>query len=65
MSSFQKYWERLKSDRPEEYDRQLKRNRDRIKTMRQAIYADPEKHKVYKEKQRLRYAKNRVASTTS
>jgi len=65
MSTFQKYWERLKSERPEEYDRQLKRNRERIKAMRAAIYADPQKHKVYKEKQRLRYAKNRIASPSS
>ena len=56
MSSFQQYWERLKTERPEEYDRKLARNRERIRAMRKAIYNDPEKHKLYKEKQRLRYA---------
>ena len=65
MSSFQKYWERLKTERPEEYERQLKRNRERIKKLRQSIYNDPEKHKKHKEKQRLRYAKKRVVKRDS
>ena len=56
MSNFQKYWQRLKSERPKEYDRKLERNRERIRAMRKSIYSDPEKHKLHKEKQRLRYA---------
>jgi hypothetical protein len=56
MSAFQKYWERLKTTNPELYEEKLLRNRTRIQKMRNEIYSDPEKHKIYKEQQRKKYA---------
>ena len=55
MSAFQKYWNALKTERPTVYEEKLESNRQRIKKLRQAIYADPEKHAAYKAAQRAAY----------
>jgi hypothetical protein len=63
MSAFQKYWDRLKATDPELYEEKLLRNRTRIQNIRNAIYDDPEKHELYKEQQRKRYAKRKGLKT--
>ena len=57
MTRFVEYWTNLKRYMPEEYERQLKANRERVKKSRRAIYQDPVKHEIYKKKQRDVYRK--------
>jgi hypothetical protein len=64
MSAFQQYWNRLKNTDPDLYEEKLLRNRLRIQKIRNDIYADPEKHKLYKEQQRKIYAKRRLKKKT-
>ena len=59
LSKFQLYWKDLKENRPEEYAARLKRNSDRIRKKRHAIYADKEKHEEFKAKNRAYYQKRR------
>ena len=54
-SKFQIYWKNLKEKEPEKYQARLKKNADRIRKKRHAIYADKEKHKKFKEKNRAYY----------
>ena len=49
------YWQKLKENDPDEYQAKLKRNRERIQKQREALYANPEKHEIYKQKQRDKY----------
>ena len=60
LSKFQIYWRDLKENRPEEYAARLKRNSDRIRKKRHAIYADKEKHEAFKAKNREYYQKRRA-----
>jgi len=60
MSAFQRYWEKLKTTDPEQYEEMLLRNRNRIQKIRNDIYADPEKHEIYKQMQRKRYAERKA-----
>ena len=55
-SPFQRYWAKLKTERPDVYQQKLKSNRQRIKNLRQTIYSDPVKHEQYKANQRAAYA---------
>ena len=64
-SDFQKYWERLQTERPEAYQDKLKRNRERIRKMRQDIYADPEKHAAWKKARREQYAARKQKAVKS
>ena len=54
-SHFVKYWNTLKTERPDVYEQKLKSNRERIRKLRQAIYDDPERHAEHKRLQRERY----------
>lgn len=56
LSTFQRYWARLKAENPEKYEIRLATNRDRVFRMRHDIYADKAKHATHLEKQRAKYA---------
>ena len=64
-TAFQIYWQRLKDDEPALYQSKLKQNRDRIKQIRAALYADKTKHSAYKQLQRARYATRRAKSQSN
>ena len=59
LSAFQIYWRDLKENRPDEYERRLKRNSDRIRKKRHEIYKNKEKHEAFKAKNREYYQKRR------
>jgi DNA replication initiation complex subunit (GINS family) len=61
LSPFQVYWKSLKESDPAEYQSRLKKNRDRLHTIRKAIYADPDKHAAHLKRERERYARRRDA----
>ena len=65
LSAFQRYWKRLKTEDPEKYEIRLAANRERVKRMRQTIYADKEKHVVYLERQRAKYAAKTTKAKSS
>ena len=60
MSAFQKYWNDLKANKPEKYERRLQLNRDNQKKKRHAIYKDKKLHENFKAENRRKYAE-RVA----
>ncbi len=57
MSSFQRYWDNLRENKPETYEQKLKINRERIAKLRKSIYEDPELHEQHKKRQRELYRK--------
>ena len=59
-SAFQKYWENLKNNNPEKYERRLQLNRDKQRTKRHKIYKDKILHENFKAENRRKYAE-RVA----
>jgi hypothetical protein len=59
MTPFRIYWEKLKIERPGEYQDKLRSNRERIQKMRQDIYADEARHEQHKQKNRERYHQKR------
>ena len=59
-SPFQKYWNDLKVNNPEKYERRLQLNRDKQRMRRHAIYKDKTLHEKFKAENRRKYAE-RVA----
>ena len=59
LSKFQIYWRDLKQNHPDVYEARLKRNSDRIRARRHAIYKNKEKHEAFKAKNRIYYQKRR------
>ena len=54
-SKFAEYWADLKQNHKDVYQAKLKQNRERIRSYRKRIYADPEKHAAYKAENRKVY----------